>query len=80
MHKENAMSEELLTGKEAAEFLKMNYYYLMRLASQGIIPSHQKGRKCKRYFLKSELIAWLKGEGTSPKRRGRKPSLKFPVG
>ncbi len=78
------MSEELLTGREAAKFLKLNYHYLMRLASQGIIPSHQKGRKCKRYFLKSELIAWLKGEHetgrTSPKRRGRKPSLKFPVG
>jgi len=74
------MNEELLTGKEAAEFLKMNYHYLMRLASQGLIPSHQRGRKHRRYFLKSELIAWLKGEDSSPKRRGRKPSLKFPVG
>jgi excisionase family DNA binding protein len=81
------MTEELLTAKEAAKFLKMNYYYLMRLASQGIIPSYQKGRKHKRYFLKSELIAWLKGENLnkrrekpSPGRRGRKPSLNFPVG
>ena len=79
------MSEELLTAKEAAKFLKMSYHYLMRLASQGIIPSYQKGRKHRRYFLKSELIAWLKGETPNKRRKlphgrkGRKPSLNFPV-
>lgn len=77
------MQEEILTAKEAAKFLKMSYTHLMRLASQGIIPSHQSAKRGKRYFLKSELIAWIKGEykeKPSRKGRGRKPSFNFPVG
>jgi len=52
------MSEEFLTVKETAVFLKMGVSTLNRLIKDGKIPSYKI--EGKRLFQKSEIIGWVK--------------------
>lgn len=61
-------NKDLLSAKEALEFFPgMTYARLMRLAKNGEIPSIQYGAGARRYFLRSELIAYAKSSGVPVK-------------
>ena len=61
-------SEGLLSAKEALELLPgMTYARLMRLAKNGEVPSIQYGAGTRRYFVRSELVAFAKASGVSIK-------------
>ncbi|WP_057936273.1 MULTISPECIES: helix-turn-helix domain-containing protein [Algoriphagus] len=55
---EKAQSEEILTVKEAAEFLNLSIYSIYAKTSRKEIPYHKSGRKL--HFFKVDLINWLK--------------------
>lgn len=57
-------SKDLLLAREALELLPgMTYARLMRLAKNGEIPSIQYGAGTRRYFVRSELVAYAKSSG-----------------
>ena len=51
-------TDEILTIKEASQFLKIGKTTLYKLARNGEIPARKVGREWR--FVKSELIKWLK--------------------
>ncbi len=51
-------SEELLTIKQAANFLNLSVQTIYALNSKQKIPSMKKGKRL--YFSKQELTAWIK--------------------
>ena len=51
------MNEEILTAKEAADFLKVKVGYIYQLRATQRIPFHYVGKTVR--FLKSELIEWV---------------------
>lgn len=54
-----------LTLEEAAEYLKMGRSTLYRLAREGQMPAHKRGRVWR--FDAAELDAWMKqGDNTPP--------------
>lgn len=55
---EKTQSEEILTVKEAAEFLNLSIYSIYAKTSRKEIPYHKSGRKL--HFFKVDLINWLK--------------------
>jgi excisionase family DNA binding protein len=61
-----SMAKEVLTTKEAAEFLGLSIFTVCKYAKAGIIPAKKVGRDW-RFYLPT-LIAWLKsGQGiTTP--------------
>jgi excisionase family DNA binding protein len=63
---ENSTKEEgvsILTIEETSEFLHVKKQTLYSYVSKGLIPSHKKGGR--RYFLKSEVIDWVKAGNQS---------------
>ena len=56
------MSDEILTAKEAADYLKMHAETLKVKARRGEVPTAKVGRAWR--FRKPELDAWLAGGGT----------------
>lgn len=52
------MPEEVLTPKEAADFLKISLPTLYQLKANKKIPYGKAGGQLR--FIKSELIAWVK--------------------
>lgn len=50
--------EEILTTKEAAEFLKVSALTLRRKIRQDSLPAHRVGRKW--VFIKSEILDWVR--------------------
>ena len=52
------MEEQLLTRKEAAEFLRMSEIQVYRLTRQGELPAVKRGRGYVRYR-KSHLLAFI---------------------
>jgi len=50
---------DILTAKEAADYLKIHVKTTCRLARQGKIPGSKIGGKWR--FLKSDLTAWVHG-------------------
>lgn len=50
---------DILTLKQAAEYLQMSPPQLRRLLKAGRIPGHKIGRDWR--FLTAELSAWIKG-------------------
>lgn len=55
---EKTQSEEILTVKEAAEYLNLSIYSIYAKTSRKEIPYHKSGRKL--HFFKVDLINWLK--------------------
>lgn len=58
------MSDELLTPKEAAVFLKVCRGTFNKLP----VPSHPLPGTTRRRYLKSELVAWVKASHGTPGR------------
>lgn len=52
--------EEVLTTKEAADFLKVSVLTLRKMTRNGNIPAHRMGRKY--VFLRSEILEWVKSQ------------------
>jgi excisionase family DNA binding protein len=54
-------SEEILTSREAREFLKIGRTKLWQLTRQAVIPAYRvgSGKKASLRYKKSELLAWL---------------------
>jgi excisionase family DNA binding protein len=52
------VTDEILTAREAAEFLKISTLTLRKKIRQSHIPAHRMGRKW--IFIKSEVMEWLK--------------------
>ena len=50
--------DEILTTKEAADFLKVSPLTLRRRIQQDSLPAHRMGRKW--IFIKTELLDWLR--------------------
>lgn len=50
--------DEILTTKEAAQFLKVSALTLRRKIRQDSLPAHRVGRKW--VFIKSEILEWLR--------------------
>lgn len=48
------MDEVVMTAREVAEFLKVNYQQVYRLADRGILKKHNVGGSVR--FFKSEVI------------------------
>lgn len=56
---------EILTTKEAADFLKLHEKTLSRLARQGKLPGNKIGGEWR--FLKEDLVSWIhEGRAESP--------------
>ena len=58
------MTQEVMTSKEAMEYLRITQGTLLKLAREGKIKANKAGRNYR--FLKSELDNFLRGE-TEPK-------------
>ena len=54
------MSEEVMTAKEAAAFLKLSRDSLYAAANRGDIPHRRVGRRM--LFSSVALLAWLRGD------------------
>lgn len=63
--------KEVLTTREAAEFLSMHEKTLVRKARAGLIPAGRTGRAWR--FSKRQLIAWLEEGGIKDSPQGRMP-------
>jgi len=50
--------DEILTTREAADFLKVSTLTLRRRIQDDSLPAHRMGRKW--IFIKSELLEWLR--------------------
>jgi excisionase family DNA binding protein len=68
------MSEpiEILTSKEACEFLKICRTTLWAAVKDGGIKAHSIGCgvKSSHRFFKADLVAWLKSKKTTARKRG----------
>jgi len=53
--------EEIMTSREAREFLKIGRTKLWELTRENVIPAYRvgMGRKASLRYKKSELLAWL---------------------
>lgn len=53
--------EEILTSREAREFLKIGRTKLWQLTRENVIPAYRAGtgKKASLRYKKSELLAWL---------------------
>lgn len=51
-------SQEILTTKETAEFLRVSTITLRKFIKEDSLPAHKMGRKW--IFLKSEILDWLR--------------------
>jgi excisionase family DNA binding protein len=58
---------EVLTSWEAADYLRMHIKTVRRLVSDGKIPGNKLGGTWR--FLKSDLIAWFRENGTTTKNQ-----------
>jgi excisionase family DNA binding protein len=56
------ISEGWLTTKQAADYLAISYDRMGKLAAARIIPSAQEAAGGKRYFTRSDLDAYRRGE------------------
>jgi excisionase family DNA binding protein len=54
------MRDEILTTREAADFLKVSPLTLRRRIHADSLPAHRMGRKW--IFIKSELLDWLRSQ------------------
>lgn len=54
------LTDEVLTTRETAEFLKVSVLTLRKMLKAGRIPSHRMGRKY--VFLRSEILEWVKSQ------------------
>lgn len=54
------MTKEVLTSKEATEYLRITQKTLLKLVSEGKLKGNKAGRNYR--FLKSELDNFLRGE------------------
>ncbi|MBT9143432.1 MAG: hypothetical protein DDT29_01835 [Dehalococcoidia bacterium] len=52
------MENEVLTIREAAEFLKVSVSYLLKMVREGEIPVTKRGRRYTR-LMKRDLVAFL---------------------
>ena len=59
------MSQEVLTTKEASEYLRITRQTLLKLIQEGKIKTQKVGHNYR--FLKCELEKYLKGETDEPK-------------
>jgi excisionase family DNA binding protein len=65
------MDDEFLTIKQTAAFLKLGVSTINRYIKQGKIPSYKiEGN---RLFQKSEIIQWVKQQGSQPVRPPTSP-------
>ncbi len=53
-------TEEVLTTKQAAEFLKVSVLTVRKMHKTGRLPAHKMGRKW--LFLRSEILDWVKSQ------------------
>ena len=67
------MTDEVMTVKELAEYLKINYQTAYRKAKKGEIPASKFGRSWR--FQKSIIDRWLSEELAVRKIRTSQPSL-----
>lgn len=65
------MSEEILTVREVAEFLKVTERTIYRLATEGQIPSFKVGGSWR--FQRSDLIQWMNEQAKGQAERGAGP-------
>ena len=56
-------SKEILNTHEAAKFLGVSVSQIYRLSSKGKIPFHKAGGKKLSFFLRSELVDWVRNNG-----------------
>ncbi|MCK5892854.1 MAG: helix-turn-helix domain-containing protein [Endozoicomonadaceae bacterium] len=59
------MSDEILTIKEVAEYLKLAEKTAYRLAAEGKLPSFKVGGSWR--FKQEDLAAWIEEQKNSPK-------------
>lgn len=52
------ITDEVLTAREMAEFLKISTLTLRKRVHAGDLPAHRMGRKW--VFIKSEVLEWLR--------------------
>jgi len=60
------MAQEIMTSREAAEYLRLGVDTLKRKAREGDVPAAKTGRKW--VFRKADLDAWLARGGLLPER------------
>ncbi|MBU0606873.1 MAG: helix-turn-helix domain-containing protein [Armatimonadetes bacterium] len=60
------MAQEIMTSREAAEYLRLGVDTLKRKAREGEVPAAKTGRKW--VFRKADLDAWLARGGLLPER------------
>lgn len=51
-------TEEVMTTKQTAEFLKVSVLTVRKMLRTGHLPAHKMGRKW--LFLRSEILDWVK--------------------
>ena len=70
------LKKEWLTPEEAAEYLNISLSYLNQLVREGKVRTYSPEKKIRRFRIE-DLDAFIKGD--RKKKRGRKPSLEFPL-
>jgi len=63
------MDKEVLTSKEASEYLRITRPTLFKLIQEGKIKAQKIGHNYR--FLKSELESYIRGEADEPKAAAR---------
>jgi len=67
LESQHSNENEIMNLDEAASFLGFTRDYLRRLCFRKLIPFYKPTIK-KTYFLRSELISWVKGRGKNARR------------
>ncbi len=67
------MADEIMTVKQLAEYLKLNYQTIYKKIQKGEIPGSKIGRGWR--FQKSVIDRWLTEEKAVIKIKGNQPSL-----
>ncbi len=67
MENQIVYEDEVLNLEEAARFLKVAARTLQRRRADSGLPAHAAARRC--WFLKSELISWLRALPSAPENR-----------
>jgi excisionase family DNA binding protein len=60
--------DEWLDTRGAAEHLGVHRDTIRRLAAERTLPSEQEGPGCKLFFRRSDLDAWRRAGGSTPRR------------
>ena len=64
---------EIMTIKQVAEFLQLNYYTVYRLITSGQIPGSQVGTQWR--VQRQDVLNYLEKQ-KNPKKRGKRPKSK----